>query len=269
MHKVESFDQIQQFIGRIRQLGKGFATNFFWDPDRHPYWIKDGSLFYEEGKDSVLLFHPGDGFLNLYYISTGLDNALSSLTDSHFSEPLVLDFICKGEMPETVARSFENAGFRVYRQLFRMTHAGAMECRPGDGADMVWGTQDDIQGLQRVFQRDFDALCEQIPTSDELQDFIDRKQVLVSRDDGELAGFLIYEMNGLTWYLRYWYTSPDHRDKGIGSKLLRQSLKLGEGSKRQILWVLADNQNAIKRYGYYGFTRENMNDFVMIKKNVS
>ena len=266
MHKVASYDQILHFTNSVRSLREGFATNFFWSPDKHPLWIEEGSLFYEEEKDCVLFLHLDDGFYNLFYFSTSLERALASISILDTDLPLVLDYVCRGEIADSVSLAFKDAGFQVYRQLFRMSHAGPMDCS-GSGADscIEFGVPADIQGLQGIFRRDFDALCEQIPTPKELQAFIDHKQVLVYRDGSVLAGFLIYELNGMTWYLRYWYTSPEHRGKGVGSSLFHQALKLGEGSKRQILWVLSDNENAVKRYGHYGFTRETMNDFVMVK----
>jgi ribosomal protein S18 acetylase RimI-like enzyme len=115
-------------------------------------------------------------------------------------------------------------------------------------------------------QKDFDPLAEQLPTIKELKDYVKRQQLLVIKEGDDLCGFLIFELTGVTWYLRYWYTSPDHRNKGIGAGLLKTSLLYGVDSKRQIFWVIAANENAIKRYEHYGFTRENMNDYVMIKR---
>ena len=266
MDKVASYDQVLHFTNSVRSLREGFATNFFWNPDKHPSWIEEGSLFYEEEKDCVLLLHLDEGFYSLFYLSVSLDKALAYISKLDTDLPFVLDYVCKGDMVDSVSQAFQDAEFQVYRQLFRMSHAGPMDCSRSQADSCIeFGVPADIQGLQGIFQCDFDALCEQIPTPKELQAFIDRQQVLVYRDGSDLAGFLIYELNGMTWYLRYWYTSPEHRGKGVGSSLFHRALQLGEGSKRQILWVISDNENAIKRYEHYGFTRETMNDFVMVK----
>lgn len=72
----------------------------------------------------------------------------------------------------------------------------------------------------------------------------------------------------MTWYLRYWFTSSKYRNQGVGAKLLKSSLFLAKETKRQILWVISENENAIKRYEHYGFKRELMNDYVLIKKGI-
>ena len=43
-----------------------------------------------------------------------------------------------------------------------------------------------------------------------------------------MAGFLIYELSNATLYLRYWFTHPDHRDKKVGSRLLRRFFEEGK-----------------------------------------
>ena len=129
-----------------------------------------------------------------------------------------------------------------------------------------YGEKIDTALVDIAMQRDFDPLAEQLPSLKELEDYAERKQLLVIKDGDNLCGFLIFEITGVTWYLRYWYTSPDYRNKGIGAGLLRTSLLYGIESKRQIFWVIADNENAIKRYEHYGFKKENMNDYVMIKR---
>ena len=114
---------------------------------------------------------------------------------------------------------------------------------------------------------DVTSISNNITTSlKELEDFAERLQLLVIKDGDKLCGFLIAEIIGVSWYLRYWYTSQDYRNQGIGAKLLKTSLLMAGETKRQMFWVISDNDNAIKRYEHYGFKRENMNDYVLIKK---
>ena len=57
MNKVESYEQIQTFVRDVRTLRKGFVTNFYWDPNKHPYWIADGSFEYDQYDGCVLMVH--------------------------------------------------------------------------------------------------------------------------------------------------------------------------------------------------------------------
>lgn len=266
MNKIESYEQTQNFIRQIRELRQGFVTNFYWDDNKHPYWIAEGSLVYEQSDNCILMLHRSDKFANLFYIATSFAAFGELLNNLQLEGSLVVDVVCKGE-GTAEQEAFANLGFEKYQHLYRMSHVGRIV-----GLDWIqdprakYGEKTDIQLVYNAMQKDFDPLAEQLPSLKELEDYAERKQLLVIKDDDNLCGFLIFEITGVTWYLRYWYTSPDYRNKGVGAGLLRTSLLYGIGSKRQIFWVIADNENAIKRYEHYGFVRENMNDYVMIKK---
>ena len=121
----------------------------------------------------------------------------------------------------------------------------------------------DIPMVSQLLYEYFNPQNEQIPYDEELLDYARQGHVLVCEEQGRMAGFLIYELNTTTLYLRYWFTHPDFRDKKVGSRLLRRFFEEGRDTKRQLFWVIRDNENAIKRYKHYGFKEENMYDFVM------
>ena len=266
MRKIESYEQTQNFVRQIRELRQGFVTNFYWDDNKHPYWIAEGTLVYEQSDNCILMVHRSDEFANLFYIATSFAAFGELLNSLQLDGTLVVDVVCKGE-GTTEQEAFVNLGFEKYQHLYRMSHVGRIV-----GPDWMrdprvkYGEKIDTALVDIAMQRDFDPLAEQLPSLKELEDYAERKQLLVIKDGDNLCGFLIFEITGVTWYLRYWYTSPDYRNKGIGAGLLRTSLIYGVDSKRQIFWVIADNENAIKRYEHYGFKRENMNDYVMIKR---
>jgi ribosomal protein S18 acetylase RimI-like enzyme len=266
MRKIESYEQTQNFVRQIRELRQGFVTNFYWDDNKHPYWIADGSFEFEQSVDCILMEHRCKEFTNIFYIATSFAAFGELLEVLHPEGPLVVDVVCKGE-GNIEQEAFANLGFVKYQHLYRMSHVGNIV-----GTDWMqdprvkYGEKADTSLVYSAMQKDFDPLAEQLPSIKELEDYAERKQLLVIKDGDKLCGFLIFEITGVTWYLRYWYTSPDYRNQGVGAGLLRTSLLYGANSKRQIFWVIADNENAIKRYEHYGFTRENMNDYVMIKR---
>lgn len=266
MPRVESYEQTQRFTKLIRQQRKGFVTNFYWDTNKHPYWLAEGSLQYEESDECVLMIHQNEGFVNLYYMATGFDAISAMLNRRRNNQDIVVDIVCKGD-GDAEQDAFRQMGFQAYRCLYRMNHVGQIAQTDWFKDDCVnYGSMDDANLVQQALQKDFDPLCEQLPSLKELEDFAERLQLLVIKDGDKLCGFLIAEIIGVSWYLRYWYTSPDYRNLGIGAKLLRASLIDGINTKRQMFWVISDNENAIKRYEHYGFKRENMNDYVMIKR---
>jgi GNAT superfamily N-acetyltransferase len=85
----------------------------------------------------------------------------------------------------------------------------------------------------------------------------------VCEEDGNLAGFLIFELSSATLYLRYWFTHPDFRGRKVGSRLMRRFFEEGKETRRQILWVMRTNEDAMEKYRHYGFVEEDMFDHVM------
>ena len=266
MRKVQSYEQTQGFVRQIRELRQGFVTNFYWDENKHPYWIAQGSLLFEQSDSCVLMLHRSEEFSNLYYIATSFAAFGELMNNLQLDGTLVADVVCKGEGAAEL-EAFAFWDFKKYQHLYRMSHVGQIV-----GSDWIQDArvkhaqETDVPLVYNCLQRDFDPLAAQIPSKKELGDYVGRKQLLVMKDGDKLCGFLIFEITGVTWYLRYWYTSPDYRNKGVGACLLKTSLLYGAKTKRQILWVIADNENAIKRYEHYGFKKENMNDYVMVKR---
>jgi ribosomal protein S18 acetylase RimI-like enzyme len=140
------------------------------------------------------------------------------------------------------------------------------DCRPSD--KICRATEEQAKEVHSLLNTYFDKRTEQIPYVEELQAIAENNQILLYIDNGRIAGFVVYEMSKMSLYLRYWFVHPNFRERGIGSELLKQFFYDGRDTKRQQLWVICSNENAIKRYVHYGFNEENLFDFVITNKNI-
>lgn len=267
MDKIVSKEQVQGFVGEIRNLRQGYVTNFFWDEQKHPYWVDTCCFFFEKYENCFILLHPNEGFVNLFYIATCKDAIAEAFLRVKTDCDKVIDVVCKKEGKGEVD-TLKSLGFESYKYLYRMSHIGTLFSDNWTKYDdVIYAKEMDAALVYDALQKDFDPICEQLPSMQEVKDYALREQLIVVKDGNKLCGFLIFEISGTTtWYLRYWYTSPEYRNKKIGAKLLKTALTIGKLTKRQQLWVISDNENAIKRYEHYGFVREPINDYVMIKK---
>jgi ribosomal protein S18 acetylase RimI-like enzyme len=267
MDSILSSSQVQSFTSEIRSLGQGLVTNFFWDDKKHPYWLEEGRFFFLKENNCYLLFHQNDTFTHLFYIATHQEAVATAISHILPKNDIVIDLIVRKE-GDGLTEILKDNGFETYKALYRMSHIGLLaEDSWNPSLRVAYVTFSDLPLVYNALQSSFDPLCEQLPTLKEVEDFAQRKQILVVKDGDNLCGFIIFELSGsTTWYLRYWYISPDYRNQGIGSELLRNALIKGKETKRQQLWVLSDNENAIKRYEHYGFRREHLTDYVMIKR---
>ncbi len=264
MEQIRSIQQIRDLITDIRDLKKGYVTNFYLDEVKHGFWVADESFCYERCAECYVLLHKNDGFNNVFYIATTLDAVTAAFQHLTGLKNCVLDVVSRAEEPEEL-QALAECGFSVYNKLYRMNRSGKWEVKVDDDENVIEARQEDIAIIQSFLYRDFDMMSEQLPTTKELEERVKNRQILVYKKDYAVLGFIIFEVLGKTWYLRYWYTSPKNRNLRVGAKLLTHALSLAPDAVRQILWVIAANDNAIKRYEHYGFKKENMYDYVLIK----
>lgn len=268
MDNIISFEQVQGFVIEIRNQRQGYITNFFWDDQKHPYWVENGSLLYKKSDECYLLLHNNGSFSNLFYIACNMEAVTKAILQATLENDSVIDVIIKKDGKGEV-EALRAIGFETYKSLYRMSHIGLLANDNWEKSeDVTYASMADCQFVFNALHKDFDPICEQLPSLQEVKDYAQREQLLIIKDEDKLCGFLIFEISGTTsWYLRYWYTSPEYRNQRVGARLLKTALMIGKKTKRQQLWVISENENAIKRYEHYGFQRESYNDIVMIKYN--
>ena len=269
MNKVSDLTEIVNILENIKASRGKLFTNFYLDRVKHGLWIKNAELFSEHCGDCDFLIRRCTCYESFFYFAgtlTGLRDGLAGffrIYDNHL--PLVADIV--GFTNDPVKQVFNNAKFKLYRVLYRMSHVGAIQVDYHQDDNVVYACVDDVHQIKKLLDVFFDAKAEQIPSVEELVRFVSNNQIFVYKDNGKILGFLIYEINGLTLYLRYWFVLEECRDRLIGSKLLKKFFYIGKDSKRQICWVIEDNVNAIERYMHYGLKAENLFDYVMIKND--
>jgi len=263
MEKINSIEQLQQQLGEVRK--QRFVTNFFLDPVKHSVWITKGDCHTEMVGDTLFVIRTDSGFWNVFYSSSNnetLSSDIKTLTSRFPEQTMMFDIVGREVQCKPLVDVFKELGFKEATSLVRMNRMAEPFEYISDGS-IRKATKNDIPHISNLLHEYFNPQNEQIPYDDELIDYANQGHVLVCEENGSIAGFLIYELNVSTLYLRYWFTHPDFRDKKVGSRLLRRFFEEGKDTKRQIFWVIRTNENAIKRYKHYGFKEENMFDYVM------
>lgn len=265
MQVVKSFEELQQQVVEIRSMHLGFITNFFADPVKHSLWIEKGDCFTERVNNTLFIIKQNSSFWNVFYCSTTIDalgNDVEELQAQHPDVTLMYDIVGREAQCLPLVDMFKAKGSKEATSLVRMTRmTERMDYIPDD--TVRYASEKDLPIISQYLHKYFDEKTEQIPYDEELVDYTKQGHVLVCEEGGRVAGFVIFELNATTLYLRYWFTHPDYRDRKVGSRLLRRFFEEGKDTKRQLFWVIRTNENAIVRYKHYGFTEENMFDFVM------
>lgn len=269
MDKVISIEKTLELIKEIKNLHKGFITNFYLDEFKHNIWIQKGYFYYEKVNDTCFFIKKDKGFWNVFYCSTDkndLENSLKLFELTNGDTIIMIDIVGNSEQCKDINNIFFRNGFYEYRSLVRMSKMTQNDCTEIANDRIDFANQFDVKYILALLNKYFDSRCEQIPYLEELEEYAKNKRILVYKENNEILGFLIFEMNKTTLYLRYWFVHPEHRDKKIGSLLLNRFFYEGKDTHRQLFWVITDNENAIKRYVHFGFKNENMYDYVLTNK---
>lgn len=265
MFEIHSINEVRSYINRIRSLKKGFITNFYPDPKKIEIWTMHHSLYVIEYDEVIIFIKNDDGFKYLFYCATDKDVLNEALSSLPSEEVYIFDQIVDARTDATLINSFEKSGFSIRKSLVRMSKIYEKN-GISKNDDRFAASYKDLSIIDEMLHRYFDKYSEQLPSKEELVEFLQLNHIIILKKDDEIAGFIIYEQSPSSLYLRYWLVNPKFRDQGIGSCLFNEFQNRGASCRRHMLWVVEDNQNAIKRYEHYGFSRENMKDYVLIKK---
>lgn len=271
MDKVTSFLEIQNSIKVVKESNKGFITNFYPEFDKINIWIENGQFHKIIIGNTVFFLKEKTEFSHLFYCSASneaLNKSLSQLKSLTDNIHLATDVIGKDPDIQSVVHVFKENGFYLYTTLNRMSRSTVdVEFRnsfPG----LIKAEMSHTKVIFKLLHRYFDPLAEQLPAHDEINNWIKLNHLILIEEKGKILGFIIFDLIGVTSYLRYWFVHPQHRNRKIGSTLLNEYFKNSVGTKRQLFWVIQTNENAISRYLHYGFHPENLNDYILTNKNI-
>ena len=217
MKKVDSIEQLQQMSAEIRSLHRGFITNFFLDPVKHRLCITKGDCHTDRIGSTLFIIRQSLTFWNVFYCSTTLEDFSHDLSEfmvEHSGVTMMFDIVGRDIQCQPVVEIFRDKGCKEATSLVRMTRMTTPMEYTADSTIRL-ATEQDIPVVSQLLHTYFDEQTEQIPYDEELLDYARQGHVLVCEENGKMAGFLIYELNATTLYLRYWFTHPDFRDKKV------------------------------------------------------
>lgn len=271
MDKVTCFQEILTAIKIVKESKKGYITNFYPEVDKINGWIENGQFLKKTIGDTVFFLKEGPEFLRLFYCSPSiddLDKSLSLLKSLMDTNHLVADIIGKEPDIQLTLNILKKNGFFEYTILKRMNRISDKDELTDSNSSLKYADTTYSNSIYDLLHLYFDPIAEQLPTLDEINAWIKLNHLILVEEKKEILGLVIFDIIGVTSYLRYWFVHPEHRNKKIGSLLLNEYFKNSADTKRQIFWVIQSNENAITRYLHYGYQPENLFDIIMTNKNI-
>ncbi|MCX6924696.1 MAG: GNAT family N-acetyltransferase [Verrucomicrobia bacterium] len=247
MQPIRSNSEVGEAVSLAKADGSGYCSNFFPTPRNLQRWITHGEIFCDQRDGAALFLRKDRDVWHLYFCAASPTSLQQALT----------------AFPEA-------AGFRLYNRLFRMALIVSPTTPPAAAPDprVVLAGQTDAQSILDLLLRSFDRRVEQIPMLYEIEAAVESSQIWVARSEGALTGLLFFETQGLTSTLRYWLIAPEFRAQRFGSGLMRRYFAEHPAVRRFLLWVIANNNDAIAKYEHYGFAPDGLVDQVLANEMI-
>jgi len=273
MRMVRSMREVEDAVNQARNGAKEYCTNFFPNASKLEGWVGHGEMFCDEHEGTIFFLRRDSNFWHLFYCAASqpaLQQNLASLP-LLATDPVVMDVVGKKAELAGLTSLLKRSGFRHYQSLFRMTRLTAAAIPPTKmtpNTEIAIAGQRDCQPIHDLLVRTFDSRAEQIPPLYEIEAAVAAARIRVIRNAEKLAGLLFFETQGVSSLLRYWLVDPGFRAQGVGSALMRCYLAEQPSVRRFLLWVVASNSEAIKKYEHYGFNPDGLVDYVMANDKI-
>lgn len=261
-----TYSDIKSELFRLKS--KEMKTNFFMTESQFNQLLSENKIIVFKTEKACFLLTDDFGFKRMYFIVSNafeLKPFLEYLIANYQSE-ISVETAGNSSYLQEIKEIFLQNGFFEYSSMVRMSKI-RNEKEEVNFENIHLLTMDKKEEFHSLYKKYFDKFVERIPTSEEIDAFIENKSAYYFSDNNEIQGFIVFEIHGITSHLRYWFVHPNYREKKIGSKLIQLFFNIGENVKRELFWVIESNENAIKRYKHFGFVEEDMHNLILINKN--
>lgn len=270
MKKVDSIVAYNEILNIFH--GSKYETNAYFLEEDIKTLISENGLFFERFADNLLLFEyiKPFNFFKVYYYLKNLSFPLNIKTDT----ALVMEIPYRGlkNFPSTVVDYLNDSGFEshINRELLALNRPKLEDINIPNSEftfsivkDQRWS-----KTIMEAIKNAFDLYTGDIITIEEAINSIQNNQILGVFKDGDLAGFIkFYIKNKVSW-IGHLIVLPEYKGIGIGKTLVSSYLRMqiGQGINNFQLWVVSDNNAAIKLYTNFGYKPTNKNSISLIKK---
>ena len=264
MNPIQTPGQVFDAVQRAKAGATAFCTNFFPVESKLRGWIDHGELFVELRDGAAFFFRKDRDFLRFYFCAADVAALQREITawPGLKTECVVTDLVGNESAVNNLLTALEPAGFRRHTQLQRLVRTGRPESAT-DSQPVGFAEKADGPAVLGLIESLFDCYGEQLPMLYEIEAAIESRQILAARSDGELAGLLFFETQGLASTVRFWAVAEKFRALKVGSTVMRRYLKIHDAVRRFTLWVNTGNENAIQKYRHFGYAPDGLIDRVL------
>lgn len=256
--------EIMQFISSLRKTKKKVITNYYLtlqkSEEDFESWTAQNSIVFCAQENKVF---------RCYFASTDSDEL--NILLKKVPVGAVMDFITK---EKTERFPWEASGFEHYSTLARHVNPDLMADRELTKREKFleqfyqedfgeFATSGDVDELYELLYEIFDYRVSRLPSREELLEQIDKKWVLIYRENAGIIAFLMYQIEGKKYY---GYQVYNKGTADITYNLERRAIQYAidhYGVKSLYSWVEVDNYAANKKAGS---NSDGTYDYIFLKR---
>ena len=270
MSPVTTVDQVWNGVQEVKATAGTFCTNFYATPARLQGWIDRGEVLRIPSERTCFFVRRDRDFCHLFFCAPDLEALRREITELPIlaTERLTVDVVGSEPTLAELLRALESAGLSRYARLMRLVRGQPSAASPAtaEGSRIELPHPSDCPAIGKLLESCFDRFADQLPLSYEIEAAVGANQVLVVKCEGAMAALLFFETQGFTSTVRYWAVGEGFRSHGFGSALMRHYFVSHSKVRRFILWVRADNENAVQKYRHYDYGPDGLVDYVLVNE---
>lgn len=212
---------------------------------------------------AIILCFDNNEILRLSYYAVN-EKSLPEIYDllPKVNYNIVCDLIGKKERVVNFVDELKNLGFDLYAIFQRMICKNVSINAKVDVSDVELADITDAEEILEITYGEFDPLTARMHSLEELRELISRKEVLVVKREGIIAGFAIFNSESKkVVLLDHIIVRGEFRREKIGVKLLHYKFRLIDDST-YFLWVNENSSSAIKYHTSNGFNCDGVFDYI-------
>ena len=259
---------IMHYITYLRKNKKHLFTNYFLT-----YQDSDMDFPIWKGKETIIFLVCEEKIQRCFFASTDEDELCALL--KHMPTETVMDYITKEKRKEFC---WLDTGFVLYRTLIRYTNLHLTDDPQThkkskrelfleqfyDETIGGFATINDAEELYKLLYSVFDFRVSRLPSMKELIKMIEKKWVLLYREQQEITAFLMYKIEGKKYY---GYQIYNEGTADITYNLEQKAISYAKANyqvKSSYAWVETNNLGANERCEGSNF--DGTYDYIFVKK---
>lgn len=269
MEYIDNIETLNKLIQTY--FRKGTATNNYFMANTYANHIENKKLAFVATKDNAALLLEKHDFYQVYFYI----NNFTEIVPIPEDRPAIIELIYRGEtkLPVVITDYWSKQGFQIHLTRDNMSaNLQYMDTNfdPEIGIKLKYAElPEELAFIENLFLNAFDKYTGNLLSTSDLTRFINEKNIICALYNGELAGFLQFEVKNRIVWLGHIAVDAKYRGKGIANELVKKYIRdnCNEEINKFQLWVIQNNVSALNLYNKFGFIYGGKTTTSMLRTN--